>query len=295
MSLECPLASAFAAASAAPVTALEALEEALSKALEEGQRAWPGLDLEPTLFVQHLAKRVRSGTDPLAALGKLQVPDLYLACACTHGLRAALEVFTSRFLLRTAAFVSRLRLSADGIDEVRQALSEKLLVPEADQAPRIAEYAGTGSLEGWVRIAALRTALNRQRGEGRREKAGSRALALSAPTPDPELELLKHRHRADFEEAFRLALASLPPRDRGLIRMHYLDGLSVPEISRLHGVHRATGARWLASAQAAVLEETRRLLRQRLGLSPTECDSLLGLVQSRLEVTLHSLLHRTEC
>jgi len=39
--------------------------------------------------------------------------------------------------------------------------------------------------------------------------------------------------------------------------------------------------------------ETRRLLRQRLGLSPTECDSLLGLVQSRLDQTLHGLLGRT--
>jgi RNA polymerase sigma-70 factor (ECF subfamily) len=54
----------------------------------------------------------------------------------------------------------------------------------------------------------------------------------------------------------------------------------------MYGVNRATAARWLAAAREIVKERTIRQLRARLQLNPRECESLLGLVNSQLEVSV---------
>jgi RNA polymerase sigma-70 factor (ECF subfamily) len=176
---------------------------------------------------------------------------------------------------------------------VRQLLGERLLAGPAGSAGRIEEYAGRGTLDAWVRIAAIRIALNLIRGEDRHRDALLRLADESPVSPDPELELLKHRYRADFEEAFRKALAALSPRERSVLRLRFLDGLAVGEIATIFGVHRSTVTRWLASAEEAVSGETRRALRERIRVRPSECDRLLDLLKSRLEVTLHTLLRRS--
>jgi RNA polymerase sigma-70 factor (ECF subfamily) len=111
-----------------------------------------------------------------------------------------------------------------------------------------------------------------------------------ATVADPELELVKRRHSEDFEAAFRDALAALAPRQRNVLRLHFVDGLTIAAIGAVHRVHRATAARWLAGARADVLERTRSALRARLRLTPTEVDSLVAVVQSRLDVNLRALL-----
>ena len=58
-------------------------------------------------------------------------------------------------------------------------------------------------------------------------------------------------------------------------------------------MHRATVSRWLHDAQRAVLDETRLRLAEALKIGQAECDQLVGLVQSRLDVTLSSLLRST--
>jgi RNA polymerase sigma-70 factor (ECF subfamily) len=52
----------------------------------------------------------------------------------------------------------------------------------------------------------------------------------------------------------------------------------------MFGVHRATVARWIAAAKQAVLDRTRRLLMQDLQLGRDDVDSLIRLVQSRIEL-----------
>ena len=55
-------------------------------------------------------------------------------------------------------------------------------------------------------------------------------------------------------------------------------------------MHRATAARWIVSAREALVDETKRQLRGRLGVSGAELDSLLGLVRSQIHVSLNRLL-----
>ena len=61
-------------------------------------------------------------------------------------------------------------------------------------------------------------------------------------------------------------------------------------IGTMYAVHRTTVMRWLASAEEALLAATRANLTARLGLSSAECDSLIALVRSRLDLTFDSVL-----
>jgi RNA polymerase sigma-70 factor (ECF subfamily) len=55
-------------------------------------------------------------------------------------------------------------------------------------------------------------------------------------------------------------------------------------------VHRATVARWLASAREVVLERTMAQLGDDLRLDPAELVSLIRVVRSELDVSLQGLL-----
>ena len=59
-------------------------------------------------------------------------------------------------------------------------------------------------------------------------------------------------------------------------------------------VHPTTVSRWLAVAREHVLAETRRRLRERLGISASEIESLMRILPSQLGLSLERLLPRPE-
>jgi RNA polymerase sigma-70 factor (ECF subfamily) len=158
----------------------------------------------------------------------------------------------------------------------------------AGRPPRIAEYAGRGSLASWVRVAALRMVLNLNR--DLREPRAPDEAPDSVAAIDPELALLKARYRGALEQALRDAFAGLEPQQRTLLRQRFVDGLSIDHIAPLHGVHRATAARHLAAARAGLLAETLRELRRAHAIPPSELKSLLRLVRSELSLSLRTLM-----
>ncbi|HWQ29246.1 MAG TPA: transcriptional regulator, partial [Dehalococcoidia bacterium] len=62
------------------------------------------------------------------------------------------------------------------------------------------------------------------------------------------------------------------------------------EVATVYRVHRATGARWIAQARAALLERLGAELRRRLRADTREVASLVRLLESQLDVTLSRLL-----
>ena len=80
----------------------------------------------------------------------------------------------------------------------------------------------------------------------------------------------KKQERAMFaqacSDALRAAFAKLSARERNLLRMHHLHGLTVDELAPMFRVHRATVARWITSAREHLLTETRDSLRDRLAI-----------------------------
>jgi RNA polymerase sigma-70 factor (ECF subfamily) len=260
-----------------------ALETTLQELLARGRAAWPGIELPGAAFARHLGAIAAARGNPIA---DLRAEDLYLACACARAEPRALEEL-DRLLPEACASLP----AGSPADEVRQLLRQKLLVAADDEPPRIASYSGEGPLRRWLKVAALRTALNLRERDGREVALDDERIAgLSSAQPDPEMDYLKLRHAGDFSEAFRDAIAALSPRERNVLRLYYVDGLGVERIGALYQVHASTVSRWLAGTRETLLLETRRLLGERLRLQPAEVESLLGVLRSRLQPSLHRLL-----
>jgi RNA polymerase sigma-70 factor (ECF subfamily) len=262
------------------------LGPALVELTARARAAHPGVDVGAEAFVRHLAARL---PDPISAaqLAGLHGEDLYLACACAGGNPAALAEFDRQFLGHDLdRALARITTAASVVEEVRQLLRVKLFVSDDGRA-RIVDYTGRGPLGAWLRVAAVRTALNlvtRQTPEG---PASEEEPLLGVG--DPETEYLKSQHRAEFEQAFRLALTTLSIEQRQLLRFHYVDGLTLAQIGRLRQVHESTISRRLLAARDQLLAETRRALSAELRLEQAEIDSLMGRVMSRADVTLSTL------
>jgi RNA polymerase sigma-70 factor (ECF subfamily) len=267
------------------------LERRLHEILDACRAAWPGLGVPDDAFVRHLAENLPAEGDLDSCLSRLNCPDLYLACGCAVSDSAALATFDGRILSQAASVLQRMGLSGPQIDEVVQVLRTKLLVADERGRSPLMAYAGRGPLVGWVRTAARRTALSLRRNMDEQiGDDGDRGLDRIPIPADAELEYLRNRYQAEFKRAVEDAIATLDAEQRRVLRLHYQDGLSIDRIHVLLGVHRATAARWIRAAATAVRDETHRLLHARLGLSSAELDSLAGLVQSQLHLSLGRLL-----
>lgn len=260
-----------------------ALARAFARALAEHEEL---ASIEGADFAAHVAACLPEGPVTAGAIDALAAPDLLLALACSRGDAAALSIFEARYLANVGAYVARLSLSPSVVDELTQVLRERLLV---GAPPRIAAYGGAGPLEGWLRAAALRTALNLKRSTRREVHSDDDDRAIAAAGSDPELAYLKQRYRVAFEQAFDAAMRSLEASSRTLLRLHYIDRLTLPQVAELSKTSRATVARRLAEARDALLTATRRELGERTGASPTEIESLLALVRSEMGIRLSAL------
>jgi RNA polymerase sigma-70 factor (ECF subfamily) len=259
---------------------------ALRRLYEEGQRAWPELSLSPETFVRHLA----AGGTAADGLLRVRAADLYLACACATRVPGAVDAFERAHLRHLAGFLARMGPSPAFVDEVRQVLREKLFVSREGAAPKVAEYDGRGALPSWVRVIALRVAIDLRRQDDLVEDPED-ATSDDSATADPELGYVKRRYRKAFNDAFRRAAASLAAEQVELLRLHFVDGLTLDQLATKLGVHRTTVARRIAAAREAIADEARRLLRAELGASEAELESLAGVMQSQIELSLPGLLH----
>jgi RNA polymerase sigma-70 factor (ECF subfamily) len=111
---------------------------------------------------------------------------------------------------------------------------------------------------------------------------------------DPTLDYLRPRFQAEFKTAFEHAIRSLAPRERVLLKHHFLDGLSMDDLAVLYQVHRTTTFRWFTRARQRLLSRTRQALAAQLSLSRSELDSLMQLIDSQLDVSAVRLLGAAE-
>lgn len=269
---------------------LPALTCALESALHTARAAWPSLDIAPDAFVPYLAQRAESAD--VAALHALHVADLYLCCGCSLGDSRALQAFEDRLLPQAAIALARAGVSPELRDDVLQQVRVRLFVPDAHGKIHILGYSGRGALASWLRVAAVRIALNLRKSQGRHVPVAPQdELVQRLPaSADPEFQFLRSAYRMPCREALRAAVSTLPDLERTILYLQHIDGRSIDDIGALCRVSRATAARWLARARAQLLRETCRQLAIRLKITDAEAASLLREVQSQLLSSLHNLL-----
>jgi RNA polymerase sigma-70 factor (ECF subfamily) len=173
------------------------------------------------------------------------------------------------------------------VDEVRQELRHRLFVVEGDGPPRIAGYSGRGPLSVWIGVAARSIALNLIRSRKGNAFAASDDDAGELPAgADPELDYLRLRYRDEFRQAFQEAIAELDQRDRMILRLCYVKGLSHDRIAVAYGVHQTTITRRISKAREALVERIQGSLRRRLDTSTVDLDSIARLLGSQLDLSL---------
>jgi RNA polymerase sigma-70 factor (ECF subfamily) len=272
------------------VEAMPDLAELLAEQLADGRATWPDVPLDGAVYLRRLAAAVDARATESAERVMRTVPasDLYLAAACGAGDERAIAAFRRALLPQLAGALARLGAGATIIDETQQRVLEMLFVPRPGGPPQIATYSGRGRLHSWVCSIGVRTGRRMMGHEAGGDDDGLDRLA--GPVEDPELELLRRRYADSFKAALVAALGDVTERQRNVLRQYHIDELTIDQIGSLYRINRATAARWVIAARAAVLAATRARLATDLRLAVDEVDSIIRLVRSRIDVTFRELL-----
>jgi RNA polymerase sigma-70 factor (ECF subfamily) len=257
-----------------------ALERALRGGLDAARARWPDIQLDDDRFVAHLAALPAGGAGNIA---RLELPDVFLACACLSNDRAALAILEREVLSQISLWVGRIAGAA--ADDIQQEVRQKLLV---GLQPLLGSFAGLTRLSVWVRVIATRMAIDHQRTQ--KPQADEGVLEDLWTGPDPELDAIKLHDVQALRDLLHQALQALPLRQRNLLRLHYLEGVSLDRLAVLEQVHRATVARWLADSRDQVLDSVRDGLARKMRLSASQGESLLRFLRSRIELSLRRVL-----
>ncbi|MCB9642472.1 MAG: sigma-70 family RNA polymerase sigma factor [Myxococcales bacterium] len=280
---------------------LHDLDARLQACVQQAQQAWPHLSVQTSDFLKCLAGLYQQNAESAtidAWLLRLHCPDLYLAFACTLQNAQAIEVLEHQYAGMLRQIARRFANQAHPEEDLLQTLREKLFVDTPQRDARIRHYAGQGPLHSWLRVTATRTFLDcvRSGAQQKREHGTDDRLLMNAPDlqTDVELDFLKREYRAQFKESFEEAMGSLSSSERNLLRQNLIAGLSIDQIGAIYHIHRATAARRIARARETLLERTRLGLLTRLKLSNEDFDSLMEMIRSRLDLSLHRLLKNSQ-
>jgi len=161
--------------------------------------------------------------------------------------------------------------------------------------PGIAGYRGIGPLAAWVRVTAIRVAVDVAASATSSELAdvdvelldlGLGATRETSPERNAAINLYRDRLRAALE----LSLHLLDAREKTLLRLYSIDGLSLAGIATLYRVHRATVGRWFVSIRTRIWASVRDSMGLRATPSPSEMGSLIGLFQDEIHLSARSIL-----
>jgi RNA polymerase sigma-70 factor (ECF subfamily) len=258
-----------------------AADAAWSAALVAAREAWPSVTLDEQQLASFFAPRL-AGVDLVAALTTAPVADLAIAAACAAQEPSAHAAFDSVLGEVDAAGAST-GATKDQVAEVKQLLRVQLLVQKDGKPPGITGY------RGWVRITATRELIRHKKKRAREmpiERSLEEALGGGDSAADPLIAQLKAEYRAEFAQALRQAIADLSAEDRTLLQQQIVQGMSIDELGAAYGVHRATAARWYNRARAALVSATHKRLAERLKLPIDQIESVIRLVQSKLDASV---------
>jgi RNA polymerase sigma-70 factor (ECF subfamily) len=265
---------------------LAAIRSSTGRAFATGQVAWPRLLLEPEQFSAFLTTRGLNDEVPSSLAA-----DLYLACACQLNLPGAVDALMHTYRPGIAQAASAYDKTPEFADEVGQRLGEILFVGRPDAPGRIGQYNGQGPLGAWIATAVRRIAVRLVKANATGKFVGEEVLARQfSQSADPDIEILRGRYKQLFDEAIVTALRRLSSRERLILRLNMVEGISMDRIARMHGVSQPTISRWLQQSRLEILRTVRDLVRDDLDVDDGEFDSLLRLLRSQVDFSFSRLL-----
>lgn len=272
----------------------EVLSRSFFDVLERGEAAWPGFS-PANKTVAEVVRSACGDEDPSTWLQGCDAREVWLAAGCIEGLRAALREFDARYIAPLVGILDSTQLDAGRTADVQQRVRAKMLGEGPDGIVRIARYCGRGGLAAMTKVIAIRSAVDLARVESRHPErqpsADDQAVArLVDDGLGPERTAMGIEQRAALKQAFEDAVARLDGLERGVLRLHLVERVSIDEIAAVHNVHRATAARWLTRIRERLGQSTRVVLRDRFALTDAELDSFMRVIDHTLDLSLSRVL-----
>jgi RNA polymerase sigma-70 factor, ECF subfamily len=257
----------------------------LAERFAEAVASWPGVSVSEQAFRAAVTSALEGSGGRLA---DLHTSDIYLALGCLERQPAAVAALESHIIREIRRSVERASQDPSSVDDTVQTTMERLLLGPSPAAPKLAQYTGHGPLVAWVRVVAVREALQLRRRTQRARIVDDALLVERGGTAaaNHEVELLRRRHGETFRSAVQEALRRLAPEQRAILRFQVLDQLTIDQIAPMLGVHRATAARRLERARSDALDHTKAILRELHGLSDSEATSLCLALVNEVDVSV---------
>jgi RNA polymerase sigma-70 factor (ECF subfamily) len=260
----------------------------LDEQLRAAREAWPDIEVSADRFASEIQRRTAAMPEP----GPIKTTDVYIAIACVDGNEHAIRAVRAILVREMEYAAGKTTASRDQLADAVASLSQVLFVDEPERPAALRDYSGRGDLKSYIRVAAVRQ-LARIVNRARREVGvGGDDVLLDrlAPASDPELSILRAQYRDVVDAAMRAALANLDERERAVLRYAFVEGWNVDRVGQAYNVHRATAARWISAARETLGKQIRKELAGRLKIGVDEIDSIIQLVQSRIDVSLDRVL-----
>ena len=282
----------------------------VQKRYREAQQAFPDVRLDPDVFVRkimavlrkHLPQQLQEDEFELAAtqfLDGLKWEALFLTTACASGDEVAWRIFHSRYsalVHKTARYCSENYSQAQDLSE---SLMSELFLPMSTesgaQTSKISQYDGIGSLEGWIKVVLSRLAIDQIR-------RSQRQVSLNDLEADLSSSRVGRRENAagadlDLPRASRMFLISLDhameqlnSQEKLILRMYFLNNISLREIGTVLRVHESTVSRTLDRIKKQLRKSVERYLREHFRLRSAEVPQLIETVHLEVDVDLKGML-----
>jgi RNA polymerase sigma-70 factor, ECF subfamily len=274
-----------------PPAQVEALASALNRWADEATRIAPRLRVPATSVIDATLRAIDAGI----ALDRVFGVDLCLALAVDSHDESAIEHVVGRMLPAALLAARKVDRSETFLDELRSLVSERLFKKSEQGQTRFAQFTGQGPLGAWLRATVVRQALTLKRSGAALpdDDEGSEATGALADVT-PELRVLDTQYRAVFRQAFEAVITTLEPSDQLLLKLYYVDGLSMEAIGKFQGRNKSNVSRALERLHHQVLSETRERLGAVTGAGDAELDSLMDSAPSYLSLNLPVMLGRDE-
>jgi RNA polymerase sigma-70 factor, ECF subfamily len=211
----------------------------------------------------------------IKALALIHHEDLFLAMGCSRQNRIAWEHFADEYIPLLRKFSTQ----ACGDSVEGEDLAQEITVKMLKEGNRLAGYNGRGSLAGWLRAAVAHAAVDRFR-RARRLVSLEDSSHNGAPADwmDPRKKDSEaapdSRWGPIVSNAVSESISMLAARDRLVLGLYYLRGISLLAIGRQFGIHEATVSRWLDRIRRDIRKHLEIDLRKKHGLRADDIRSL---------------------
>ncbi len=270
-----------------------ATAELLAALYARGRAAHPRVVVSEEAFGRHLGRcACGGGPESTASLAEIAAEDVYLACACAARVRGAAAAFEARFgrVIRRAVHASstrrtsaRRRSNAPGNTCWSKAATGR-------RASR-STWGGDRSRSG----CRLRRCGSRSRSAGPRAPSAACAKKRSPRRSgvDPEALFSKGELRDAFEIAVTEALAALKPRERLVMKLFLVSGMTLDAIGKSLGITRQAVSKTLARARETIVERVDASVQRTLKMTKEDLTSVLRYVASQLDVSISRVLGKS--